>query len=45
MPLNSPAAPPAEQNANGVPERILVVEDDKVIRALVTTTLESHGIS
>lgn len=31
MPLNSPAAPPAEQNANGVPERILVVEDDKVI--------------
>ena len=46
MPQNPPSATtPAEQHAEGVPERILVVEDDKVIRALVTTTLESRGIS
>ena len=46
MPQNPPSATtPAEQHAEGVPERILVVEDDTVIRALVTTTLESRGIS
>ncbi|HZF61674.1 MAG TPA: response regulator transcription factor [Desulfovibrio sp.] len=46
MPQNPPSATtPADQNVNGIPERILVVEDDKVIRALVTTTLESRGIS
>lgn len=46
MPQMPPAATTGtEQHANGIPERILVVEDDKVIRALVTTTLESHGIS
>ena len=45
MPQMPPAATvEADQNANGIPERILVVEDDKIIRALVTTTLESHGI-
>ena len=45
MPQNPPSATtPADQNVNGIPERILVVEDDKAIRALVTTTLESNGI-
>ena len=34
----------AEQHPQGVAERVLVVEDDKAIRALVTTTLESNGI-
>ena len=34
----------AEQQPHGVAERVLVVEDDKAIRALVTTTLESNGI-
>ena len=34
----------AEQQPQGVAERVLVVEDDKAIRALVTTTLESNGI-
>lgn len=34
----------AEQQPLGVAERVLVVEDDKAIRALVTTTLESNGI-
>ena len=35
---------PTEQYPQGVAERVLVVEDDKAIRALVTTTLESNGI-
>lgn len=34
----------ADQHPQGVAERVLVVEDDKAIRALVTTTLESNGI-
>jgi two-component system, OmpR family, KDP operon response regulator KdpE len=34
----------AEQHPQGVAERVLVVEDDKAIRALVTTTLENNGI-
>ena len=34
----------AEQHPQGVAERVLVVKDDKAIRALVTTTLESNGI-
>ena len=36
--------PAAEQHPQGVAERVLVVEDDKAIRALVTTTLENNGI-
>ena len=35
---------PTEQYPLGVSERVLVVEDDKAIRTLVTTTLESNGI-
>lgn len=46
MPHNTPfQAAPNEQQAIEIPERILVVEDDKAIRALVTATLESHGMS
>ena len=40
----SQPAQAAEQQPQGVAERVLVVEDDKAIRALVTTTLESNGI-
>ena len=40
----SPPVQAAEQQPQGVAERVLVVEDDKAIRALVTTTLESNGI-
>ncbi|MFT4300912.1 MAG: response regulator transcription factor [Desulfovibrio sp.] len=38
-------AAPNEQQHIETTERILVVEDDKAIRALVTTTLENHGMA
>ncbi len=45
MPHNPPfQTVPSEQQTIETPERILVVEDDKAIRALVTATLESHGM-
>jgi len=44
MPQNTPQPALAAQHPDGVAERILVVEDDKAIRALVTTTLEGNGM-
>ena len=49
MPTNTPALMSANllgegPRATGIPERILVVEDDRAIRALVTTTLENNGM-
>ena len=38
-------SPYHEQQGVIAPERILVVEDDKAIRALVTATLESRGMA
>ena len=42
--IASPTPHATAQYPQGVPERVLVVEDDKAIRALITTTLESNGI-